>query len=189
MVRGREAVHEVDRVQRLPDHDRDRHLHRRHDGGEHGSAPRRAGQNVANPSGLLLAAVQMLVHIGQPEIAEKIHNAWLKTIEDATEIRRRVLLAFELAERQTLETGQHPALNTLVGGPTKLYEGSRSQIQGAIEALVNRAIKSCDIRKDLDPFDLLRALVGVSNVATSPDWQQSAKRLVDILITGSRPVK
>lgn len=48
----------------------------------HGSAPRRAGQNVANPSGLLLAAVQMLVHIGQPEIAEKIHNAWLKTIEE-----------------------------------------------------------------------------------------------------------
>jgi isocitrate dehydrogenase len=47
----------------------------------HGSAPRRAGQNVANPSGLLLAAVQMLVHIGQPEIASKIHNGWLKTLE------------------------------------------------------------------------------------------------------------
>jgi AcrR family transcriptional regulator len=82
-----------------------------------------------------------------------------------------------------------PALNTFVGGPSKLYEGSRAQIQGAIDALVKRAIKSGDIRKDLDPFDLLRALVGVSNVATSPDWQQSAKRLVDILITGSRPIK
>jgi hypothetical protein len=45
------------------------------------------------------------------------------------------------------------------------------------------------VRVDLDPFDLLRALIGVSNVASSPDWQQSAKRLVDILITGSRPVK
>ncbi len=79
-----------------------------------------------------------------------------------------------------------PALNTFVGGPSKLYEGSRAQIQGAIEALVRRAIKSGDIRKDLDPFDLLRALIGVSNVASSPDWQQSAKRLVDILIAGSR---
>jgi AcrR family transcriptional regulator len=79
-----------------------------------------------------------------------------------------------------------PALNTVVGGPSKLYEASRSQVQGAIDALVKRAIKSGDIRKDLDPFDLLRALIGVSNVATSPDWQQSAKRLVDILITGSR---
>jgi isocitrate dehydrogenase len=48
----------------------------------HGSAPRRAGQNLANPSGLLLGAVQMLVHMGQGKVAEKIHNAWLKTIED-----------------------------------------------------------------------------------------------------------
>ncbi len=48
----------------------------------HGSAPRRAGQNVANPSGLLLAGVQMMVHIGQPDVAEKVHNAWLTAIED-----------------------------------------------------------------------------------------------------------
>ena len=48
----------------------------------HGSAPRRAGQNLANPSGLLLAAVQMLVHIGQGDVAAKVHNAWLRTIED-----------------------------------------------------------------------------------------------------------
>jgi isocitrate dehydrogenase len=48
----------------------------------HGSAPRLAGQNAANPSGLLLAAVQMLVHVGQSEVAEKVHNAWLKAIED-----------------------------------------------------------------------------------------------------------
>ncbi len=48
----------------------------------HGSAPRRAGQDLANPSGLLLGAVLMLVHIGQPEVAERVHNAWLRTIED-----------------------------------------------------------------------------------------------------------
>jgi AcrR family transcriptional regulator len=80
-----------------------------------------------------------------------------------------------------------PALNTLVGGPSKLYEGSRGQIQGAIDTLVKRAIKSGEIRRDLDSFDLLRALIGVAHVASSPDWQQSARRLVDILITGSRP--
>ena len=71
-----------------------------------------------------------------------------------------------------------PALNSLVGG----------LIRGAIDLLVKRAIKSGDIRPDLDPFDLLRALIGVSHVGTGPDWQRSAKRLVDILITGSRPV-
>ena len=48
----------------------------------HGSAPRRAGQNLANPSGLLLGGVLMLVHIHQPEIAERVHNAWLRTMED-----------------------------------------------------------------------------------------------------------
>lgn len=48
----------------------------------HGSAPRRAGQNLANPSGLFLGAVMMLVHIGQPDVAERVHNAWLRTIED-----------------------------------------------------------------------------------------------------------
>jgi isocitrate dehydrogenase len=48
----------------------------------HGSAPDIAGQNIANPSGLLLAAVMMLVHIGQPDVAERIHNAWLTTIEE-----------------------------------------------------------------------------------------------------------
>jgi isocitrate dehydrogenase len=48
----------------------------------HGSAPRRANQNLANPSGLLQGAIQMLNHIGQSEVAEKVQNAWLKTIED-----------------------------------------------------------------------------------------------------------
>ncbi len=48
----------------------------------HGSAPRRAGQDVANPSGLLQGAIMMLNHIGQTAVAEKVQNAWLKTLED-----------------------------------------------------------------------------------------------------------
>jgi AcrR family transcriptional regulator len=82
-----------------------------------------------------------------------------------------------------------PALQTLIGDPKKVFAASYAQIHQAIHALVERAIESGDIRKDLEPFDLVRALIGVSNVASSPDWQQSAKRLVDILITGSRPTK
>jgi len=81
------------------------------------------------------------------------------------------------------------ALNSVVGGPSRLYDSSRVPVRGAIDALVKTAIRSGDIRKDLEPFDLLRALIGVSNVATGPDWQESAKRLVDILIIGSRPMK
>jgi AcrR family transcriptional regulator len=82
-----------------------------------------------------------------------------------------------------------PALNTLVGDAKKVFEASYAQIHEAIRALVKRAIKSGDIRRDLDPVDLLLALVGVANLATSPDWQPSARRLVDILITGSQPIK
>jgi AcrR family transcriptional regulator len=82
-----------------------------------------------------------------------------------------------------------PALNTLVGDPKKVFEASHTQIWEVIRALVKRAIKSGDIRRDLDPVDLLRALIGVANVASNPDWQQSARRLVDILINGARPIK
>lgn len=82
-----------------------------------------------------------------------------------------------------------PALNALVGDPKKIFEASYAQVHDALRELVKRAVKNGDIRKDLDPIDLLRALVGVANVASSPDWQQSAKRLVDILITGSRPTR
>ena len=48
----------------------------------HGSAPRRANQNLANPSGLLLGAVMMLVHINQEDVAERVHNGWMRAIED-----------------------------------------------------------------------------------------------------------
>jgi len=115
--------------------------------------------------------------------SEKKFSATLSPIEA---LRAWMLLFVDhIATKQIIG----PALHSLVGGPSKLFEGSRAQIQSAINSLVNRAIKSGDVRKDLEPFDLLRALIGVSHVASGPDWQQSARRLVDILITGSRPIK
>ena len=82
-----------------------------------------------------------------------------------------------------------PVLNTLVGEPKKVFEAFHARIQEALRALVKRAIKSGGIRTDLAPVDLLRAIVGVANIAASPDWQQSARRLVEILIHGARPLK
>src|ERR1035438_5906876 len=82
-----------------------------------------------------------------------------------------------------------PALNALLGDPKKVFEASYARIWDSIRALVKRAIENGDIRKDLDPIDLLRALIGVASVATSPDWQQSARGLVYILITGARPIR
>jgi len=119
---------------------------------------------------------------------EKLAAAQRKFAESMTPVEalRTWMLLFvdHIAAKQIIA----PALNSMIGGPSRLYEGSRNLIQGAINALVKRAIKSGDIRRDLDPFDLLRALIGVSHVASGPGWQQSARRLVDILITGSRPV-
>ena len=80
-----------------------------------------------------------------------------------------------------------PALNTLVGGSSKVFAVSTPQITTAVDVLVKRAIASGDLRKDLDSMDLLRAVVGVCSVATGPDWVSGAKRMAEILILGSRP--
>jgi isocitrate dehydrogenase len=82
----------------------------------HGSAPRRAGQNLANPSGLFLGAVMMLVHTGQTDVAERAHNAWLKTMEDGVHtydiykegVSREKVGTREFAEAVVARTGQKP---------------------------------------------------------------------------------
>ncbi len=82
----------------------------------HGSAPRIAGQNKANPSGLLHGAIMMLVHINQTAVAETIHNAWLKTIEDGIHtqdifkdgISKKALGTREFAEAVVERLGQKP---------------------------------------------------------------------------------
>ena len=82
-----------------------------------------------------------------------------------------------------------PALSTPAGRPAKVVEASYAPINEAMRTLVKRAIKRGEVRKDVDPVDLLRALVGVAYLESSPDWHQSARRLVDILIAGSRPTR
>jgi AcrR family transcriptional regulator len=80
-----------------------------------------------------------------------------------------------------------PAMDTVAGGSMRLIEGSRSLIHSAFEASVKRAIASGDLRSDIDPNDFVRALVGVFHTTALPGWEPSARRLVDILIAGSRP--
>ena len=122
------------------------------------------------------AVVEKMARAGQ-EFAE--------TLPPVEALRAWMMLFVDfIAEKQIIA----PVLNALVEDPQKLIEASYRQIQKTIHALVKRAVESGDIRNDLDPLDLLRALVGVANVASCSDWQQSARRLVDILILGSRPV-
>jgi AcrR family transcriptional regulator len=118
----------------------------------------------------LAAAEQKLSQMMAPKEALR---AWLFLFVDA------------IAAKQLIA----PALNTLLGDPKKVFETSYAKMHNAIRVLVKRGVESGEIRGDLDPVDLLRALVGVSNVSSAPNWQSSARRLVDILIAGSRPVK
>lgn len=84
----------------------------------HGSAPRRAGQNMANPSGLLQGAIMMLNHIGQTKVAEKVQNAWLKTIEDGIHtydvykegVSKEKVGTKEFAQAVIANLGQEPKL-------------------------------------------------------------------------------
>jgi AcrR family transcriptional regulator len=82
--------------------------------------------------------------------------------------------------------GMYEALNSIVGGTSDLYSASTAQVKQAIAKLIDRAVASGDIRLDLDPLDLLRALAGVANISSGPDGKQAAKRMVDILIAGIR---
>ncbi|MDB5515629.1 MAG: TetR family transcriptional regulator, partial [Tardiphaga sp.] len=82
--------------------------------------------------------------------------------------------------------GMYEALNSIAGGTSDLYSASTAQVKQAIAKLLDRAVASGDIRLDLDPLDLLRALAGVANISSGPDGKQAAKRMVDILIAGIR---
>ncbi|MDT5158880.1 MAG: isocitrate dehydrogenase [Acidobacteriota bacterium] len=98
----------------------------------HGSAPRRAGQNLANPSGLFLGAVMMLVHINQVDVAERAHNAWLRTMEDGVHtydifkegVSREKVGTREFAEAVVARMGQKP--ETLKAVAYKPGEGSEA---------------------------------------------------------------
>ncbi len=81
-----------------------------------------------------------------------------------------------------------PALTALAGGPSQVIEASYDRIHTAVGALVRRAVASGDLRADVDPADLFKALVGVAFASPSPGWEASARRLVDILLLGSRPL-
>ncbi len=91
----------------------------------HGSAPRRAGQNLANPSGLLMGGVMMLVHLGMNDVAERVHNAWLRTIEEGVHtydifrdgVSRTKVGTKEFAEAIVARLGQRPETLVAVSYP------------------------------------------------------------------------
>ncbi len=79
-----------------------------------------------------------------------------------------------------------PAMDTVPGGSTRLIEGTHGLIHSTFRGLVQRAVDRGELRAGTDPDDLLRALIGVFHTTSLPGWEASARRIVDILIDGSR---
>jgi len=79
-----------------------------------------------------------------------------------------------------------PAMDTIPGGSERLIEGTRGEIHSTFQGLVRRAVESGELRAATDPDDLFRAFVGVFHFTSTPGWESSARRIVGILIEGSR---
>ena len=117
----------------------------------HGSAPRRAGQNVANPSGLLNAALLMLNHIGEQEIAKKIHNAWLKTIEEG--IHTYDIYNEEISTQKVSTTDFGKAVIENLGGePKQLTSSFTSKKQNSIQIQAPKTPSQKKILEGVDVF-------------------------------------
>lgn len=80
-----------------------------------------------------------------------------------------------------------PALNAMACGPSQIYQQTTRVMEEAANALASRAVASGDLRPDIDPMDMLRAIYGVSSAGSADDWSAKARQFVDILIQGSRP--
>ena len=79
-----------------------------------------------------------------------------------------------------------PAMDTVPGGSMRMIEGTRGVVHSMFRGLVQRAVASGDLRAGTDPDDMIRAFIGVFHTTSQPGWEASARRIVDILIDGSR---
>lgn len=120
----------------------------------HGSAPDIAGKGIANPSGLIHGAILMLVHIGQPEVATRIHNAWLKTLEDGVftgDIAKGgpAVGTMEFAEAVIERLGQRPSTFKPVEYKVVEPKENHFQLSPAAKDRVN-----ADVVRELDGVDV-----------------------------------
>jgi AcrR family transcriptional regulator len=117
---------------------------------------------------------------------EKLATAqqrFASTLTPLEGLRTWMLLFIDHVHEKTLII---PAMNTVPGGSERLIEGARPLIHTAFIASVRRAIESGDLHADTNPEDFVRALIGVFHTTALPGWADSARRLVDILIAGSK---
>lgn len=91
-----------------------------------------------------------------------------------------VLFLDHLATKQGMST----ALQSLVGGPSRLYASSTPVVTRSVTMLVDSAVSRGEIRCAMSPLDLLRAIAGLAYGATEPHWRKNAVELIDVLVAG-----
>jgi isocitrate dehydrogenase len=162
----------------------------------HGSAPDIAGKDLANPSGLLASAVQMLVHLGKPAVAAKIHNAWLRTIEDGVHTRdihrdgvsTRKVGTHAFAQEVIARLGMRPERLTAVefGNDDGTGSGSHTRIEviERVHELQKKVLEGVDVfvQSNLAAEELGRRLAGQNR--TRFDLQMITNRGVKVWPNG-----
>ena len=153
----------------------------------HGSAPRRANQNLANPSGLLLGAVLMLVHINQPETAARVHNAWLRTIEDGVHTYD---IFTEGASKEKVGTKEfaRAVVARLGQKPNTLKPASYAAAPARVETTRHTAVQP-DPKVDLVGVDVYVNWASLDNDKLAAALQQAAGGDMQLTMMSNRGVK
>jgi len=106
------------------------------------------------------------------------------TLQPLDALRAWMLLFIDYVARKLLIL---PAMETVPGGSKRLMEGTNGLVHSSFRDLVQRTVDSGELRAGIEPDDMVRALIGVFHTTSLPGWESSARRIVDILIDGSRP--
>jgi AcrR family transcriptional regulator len=124
------------------------------------------------------------VYIGEVEKLAEAQRKFSAALPPIEALRAWILVFIDYIAAKRIIA---PALNAMAGGPSQVYQQTTRVLEEAANALASRAVASGDLRPDVDPMDMLRAIYGISSAGSTDDWATKARRFVDILIQGSRP--
>ena len=106
-----------------------------------------------------------------------------ETMEPFLALRAWMLLFVDhVAEKKLIL----PAMNSVPGGSMRMMEGARGSIHSTFRGLIEQAITTGALRRTTDPEDLVRAMIGVFHTTAMPGWEESARRIVELLLAGAR---
>ena len=121
------------------------------------------------------------VYLSEVEKMAEAERELTATLPPVEALRQWMLLFVDFL---ATKIAMRDALNGMIGGTTELYACSGELVRSAMGNLTSRAIEAGEIRLEFEPLDLLRAVSGISSTSVNPNWPESARRLVDVLIAG-----